>query len=133
MFPNQTLGKNIYIYTSDPGERRDGAACGPGNIRLSCSQKGDSAGNTQPGSHLGEMRTEAEECESSPCVPEALKLFRAGAPCLSADLSVCLSVRGDSILEGAGSVWWGGWDSASSSSCVWLLFQLRNFFFFFNF
>lgn len=61
-------------------------------IRLSCSQKGDSAENTQPGSHLGEMRMEAEECESSPCVPEALKLFRAGAPCLSADLSVCLSV-----------------------------------------
>lgn len=50
-------------------------------------------GNTQPGSHLGEMRTEAEECESSPCVPEALKLFRAGAPCLSADLFVCLSVE----------------------------------------
>lgn len=39
------------------------------------------------------MRTEAEECESSPCVPEAPKLFRAGVPCLSADLSVCLSVR----------------------------------------
>lgn len=47
--------------------------------------------------------------------------------------SACLSVCGDSILEGAGSVWWGGWDSASSSSCVWLLFQLRNFIFFFNF
>lgn len=62
-------------------------------IRLSCSQKGDSAENTQPGSHLGEMRMEAEECESSPCVLEALKLFRACAPCLSADLSVCLSVE----------------------------------------
>lgn len=32
-------------------------------------------------------------------------------------------------MEGAGSVWWGGWYSASFSSCVWLLFQLRNFFF----
>lgn len=92
MFPNQTLGKNIYIYTSDPGERRDGAACGPGNS-ASCSQRGDSAGNTQPGSHLGEMRMEAEECESSPCVPEALKLFRAGAVSVLTCPSVCLSVE----------------------------------------
>lgn len=93
MFPNQTLGKNIYIYILLIRGRGGMVLPVVQEIRLSCSQKGDSAENTQPGSHLGEMRMEAEECESSPCVLEALKLFRACAPCLSADLSVCLSVE----------------------------------------
>lgn len=45
-----------------------------------------------PGGQLGEVRTEAEECEpSSACLK--LLSYRAGAPCLSTALSARLSAR----------------------------------------
>lgn len=64
----------IYIYTSDPGEGGDGVACSPESVPLSCPRKEILLKTRSPEGHLGEMRTEAEECEPSPCVSEALKL-----------------------------------------------------------